>query len=179
MLPPPHLTGGPSDGRTPHPAEARGLGAGRHPKDDPNSLLRSREEKDLPEPTQPVVAGDPCPGQCLRAPHPLSGPARISWTPAQEPAPRASPQTGSPHDPGLSSRAFPALPGRAPASLAPTLPRDGVPMAPLPPHTLSSLAAHLPRDSEQQMPPCTAVPEAPQPHACRTGVCQPGVGPLI
>lgn len=74
---------------------------------------------------------------------------------------------------------------QAPATPTPTRRREGVPMAPLPPHTLSSLAAHLPGAGEQQMPPsqrCRAQRPSPASQArgsrpAAAGAPHPGRGP--
>lgn len=146
VSPPPHaLAGGPrrwqASGCRGHrsPAGAHGLGAGRRPEEGHQGPER-----------EGTCLRPSCPDQCPLGPPPCASPhAQSPGLPSPLSLPSAPRSTGS-------------TAGLPPA---PALRREGVPMAPLPPHTLSSLAAHLPRDSERQMPPCTAVLEVRRPSA--------------
>lgn len=135
---------------TPHPAEAQGWGAGGAcPADDRSSLFRPRgpeREATCPRPPSQWERGGGIPAlsRAPRAQHPLT------WVGSpgaryQEPASWASPRLEPLRSQHPSLLITPHSPPAGTCLPTPTLRREGVPMAPRPPHTLSSLAAHLPQ----------------------------------
>lgn len=92
-----------------------------------------------------VGGGDPCPDQGPQGPASPHGGVRCPRAPYQEPASWASPRLGAFGMPAPSLLITPHSPPAGTCLPTPTLRREGVPMAPRPPHTLSSLAAHLPQ----------------------------------